>query len=125
MARNPDLRPEHLGHKLLGLDLSGLRLGSDPRLLDIAKLFIGPDLALFASHCISKPAGDGQPVLWHQGGSYWPLEPVKVVSLWLAVGDSNSENGCMRVVPGTQHMDLQALEERTDVANVGGRVESR
>jgi len=118
MARNPDLRPEHLGHKLLGSDPFWLRLVSDPRLLDIAELFIGPDFALFASHYISKPAGDGQPVLWHQDGSYWPLEPMKVVSLWLAVDDSNPENGCMRVVPGTQHMDLQALEERTDVANI-------
>jgi len=118
MARNPDLRPEHLGHKLLGSDPFWLRLVSDPRLLDIAELFIGPDIALFASHYISKPAGDGQPVLWHQDGSYWPLEPMKVVSLWLAVDDSNPENGCKRVVPGTQHMDLQALEERTDVANI-------
>lgn len=91
---------------------------SDPRLLDIAERFIGPDIALFASHYISKPAGDGQPVLWHQDGSYWPLEPMEVVSLWLAVDDLTPENGCMRVIPKTHHLELQAVEERTDVANV-------
>jgi phytanoyl-CoA hydroxylase len=43
---------------------------------------------------------------------------MKVVSLWLAVDDSTPENGCMRVIPGTHHMDLQQLQERTDVKSV-------
>lgn len=117
-AQHPDLRPEQLGHRLLGEDPFWLGLVSDSRLLDIAEQFIGPDIALFASHYISKPPYDGQPVLWHQDGSYWPLDPMEVVSLWLAVDESTPENGCMRVVPGTQHLDLQALERRDDVANV-------
>ena len=57
-------------------------------------------------------------MLWHQDGSYWPLEPMEVVTLWLAVDDSTPENGCMRVIPGTQGMDLQQLQSKTDVANV-------
>jgi len=61
MERNPDLRPEHLGHKLLGSDPFWLRLVSDPRLLDIAELFIGPDIALFGSHYISNPPATGSP----------------------------------------------------------------
>jgi len=117
-ARNPDLRPEQLGHRLLGQDPFWLRLVSDARLLDIAEEFVGPDIALFASHYISKPPGDGMPVLWHQDGSYWPLQPMEVVSLWLAVDDSTPDNGCMRVIPGTQHLDLKELTPRTDVANV-------
>ena len=119
-ARNPGVRPEELGTRLVGDDPFWLRLVSDPRLLDIAEAYIGPDIALFASHYISKPAGDGRPVLWHQDGSYWPLEPMEVISLWLAIDDSTPENGCVRVIPGTQHMGLQALERREDVANVLG-----
>lgn len=119
-ARHPEIRPENLGHLLLGKDPFWLRLVSDPRLLDIAELFIGRNIALFASHYICKPPGDGQPVLWHQDGSYWPLEPMEVVSLWLAVDDSTSENGCLRVIPGTQHLDLQQLKSRTEIANVLG-----
>src|SRR5450755_526609 len=117
-ARHPELRPENLGHQLLGKDPFWLRLVSDSRLLDIAELFIGRNIALFASHYICKPPGDGQPVLWHQDGSYWPLEPMEVVSLWLAVDDSTPENGCMRVISGTQHLDLQQLKARTEIANV-------
>lgn len=118
MRRHPELRPEHLGHTLVNQDPFWVRLISDDRLLDIAQLFIGPDIALFASHYICKPPHDGQPVLWHQDGSYWPLEPMQVVTLWLAVDDSMPENGCMRVIPGTQHMDLQQLQRHTDVVNV-------
>jgi hypothetical protein len=118
--RNPGLRPEKLDHQLLGKDPFWLRLVSDPRLLDVAELFIGPDIALFASHYFCKPAGTGQAVLWHQDGSYWPLEPMNVVSLWLAVDDSTPANGCMRVLPGTQQLELQPLQERKDVANVLG-----
>lgn len=117
-AKHPELRPENLGHTLMTHDPFWVRLISDDRLLDIAQQFIGPDIALFASHYISKPPHDGQPVLWHQDGSYWPLEPMEVVTLWLAVDDSLPENGCMRVIPGTQHLHLHEMKDRKDVANV-------
>jgi hypothetical protein len=119
-AHNPGLRPEKLDHQLLGKDPFWLRLVSDPRLLDVAELFIGHHIGLFASHYFCKPAKDGQAVLWHQDGSYWPLEPMEVVSLWLAIDCSTPENGCMRVIPGTQRLNLQQLQVRTDVANVLG-----
>ena len=47
-------------------------------------------------------AFDGQPVLWHQDGSFWPLKPMEVISLWLSLDEVTPENGCMRVIPGTQ-----------------------
>jgi ectoine hydroxylase-related dioxygenase (phytanoyl-CoA dioxygenase family) len=118
MERHPNLRPEHLGHTLMTRDPFWVRLVSDDRLLDIAELFVGPNIALFASHYISKPPGEGMPVLWHQDGSYWPLEPMEVVTLWLAVDDALPENGCMRVIPGTHRMDLVALHRNTEVPNV-------
>jgi hypothetical protein len=116
--RHPEIRPERLGHTLMTEDPFWVRLISDDRLLDIAEIFVGPDIALFASHYLSKPPGDGMPVLWHQDGSYWPLEPMEVVTLWLAVDDSLPENGCMRVIPGSHTMELQKLNRRTEVPNV-------
>lgn len=118
MERHPDRRPEHLEHVFVAEDPFWVRLVSDERLLDVAAEFVGPDIALFASHYICKPARDGQAVLWHQDGSYWPLDPMEVVTLWLAVDASTPENGCMRVIPGTQQMDLQELRQRTDTPNV-------
>ena len=111
LAKYPTYRPEQLGHMLMTDDPFWVRLISDPRLLDIAEQFIGPNIALFASHYIAKRPYDGQAVLWHQDGSFWPLEPMEVVTLWLAADDVDAENGCMRVLPGTQNQRLLTLEE--------------
>ena len=118
LARHPELRPEQLWHTLVPGDPFWVRLISDDRLLDVGELFVGPNIALFASHYISKPPYEGLPVLWHQDGSYWPLEPMEVVTLWLAIDRSVPENGCMRVIPGTHSVALQEMRQRTDVENV-------
>lgn len=114
IEKNPNLRPENLGHTLIPDDPFWLRLVSDDRLLDIAAQFIGPDIALFASHYICKPPHTGKRVAWHQDGSYWPLEPMEVVTLWLAVSDSTPENGCMRVIPNTQNARLLRRNEMVE-----------
>lgn len=118
--QHPDLRPEQLGHTLLRDDPFWLRLISDDRLLDIAEHFIGPDIALFASHYISKPPYSGQPVLWHQDSAFWPLEPMRVVTLWLAVDHSTPQNGCVRLVPGSHRGEIEAIRANTAVDNVLG-----
>jgi ectoine hydroxylase-related dioxygenase (phytanoyl-CoA dioxygenase family) len=66
---------------------------------------LGPDIALFSSHFICKPPGSGQRVPWHEDSAYWKgqLEPMEVVTLWLAIDPSRRENGCLRVVPGSHH----------------------
>jgi phytanoyl-CoA hydroxylase len=123
LAKHPDIRPEQLHHQLMTDDPFWVRLISDPRLLDVAEQFIGPDIALFASHYIAKRPYDGQSVLWHQDGSFWPLEPMEVVTLWLAVDDADVENGCLRVLPGTQNqrlLTLDELEKQDDGRNVLG-----
>src|SRR5438132_12135104 len=55
MQRHPDHRPERLGHDLMTHDPFWVRLISDARLLDVAERFVGPNIALFASHYLSKP----------------------------------------------------------------------
>ena len=118
--KNPDRRPEDLNTDLVVGDPFWVRLAGDDRLLDIAETFLGPDIALFASHYICKPPKTGLPVLWHQDGSYWPLEPMNVITLWLALSEVTPENGCMRVIPGTHRMDLSEVVSRTDQENVLG-----
>lgn len=120
LRQNPDLRPEQLDNQLMTDDPFWVRLVADDRLLDIAEQFVGPDIALFASHYIAKPPFKGQAVLWHQDGSYWPLEPMEVISFWLAVDDSTPENGCLRVIPRTHTLALQEMQERPDVDSVLG-----
>lgn len=110
-CKHPDLRPEQYHHHMIVDDPFWLRLCTDPRLIDRIEPFLGPNIALFAAHYISKPPHDGQPVLWHQDGNYWPLEPMEVITIWLAGDHSTPENGCMRVIPGT-HKQKKLYEHR-------------
>ncbi|MGS2619563.1 phytanoyl-CoA dioxygenase family protein [Micromonospora sp. LZ34] len=119
-VKHPDRRPEDLSHELVAQDPFWVRLVSDDRLLDVAEVFLGPNIALFASHYICKPPFSNRPVLWHQDGAGWPLEPMEVVTLWLAVDESTRENGCLRVLPGSQDHTFHPLRQRPDIDNVLG-----
>ena len=41
---------------------------------------------------------------------------MRVVSLWLAVTESNEANGCLRVIPGSHATDLVTMRTRDDGA---------
>ncbi|GGS43610.1 phytanoyl-CoA dioxygenase family protein [Streptomyces violaceus] len=114
----PELRPEHFHHPLIRHDAFWARLVSDPHLVDIAEFFLGPDLACFTAHYICKPPYNGQPVLWHQDGAYWALEPMEALTVWLAVDESTTENGCLRMIPGSHQLPLHQPSVRTDEPNM-------
>lgn len=71
--------------------------------LDLVEPIIGPDIALFSSHFICKPKGDGRRVPWHEDSFYWRdmIAPVEVVTVWLAIDPSTRENGAMLLIPRT------------------------
>ncbi|MEO6435695.1 MAG: phytanoyl-CoA dioxygenase family protein [Tepidisphaeraceae bacterium] len=71
--------------------------------LDLVEPIIGPDIALFSSHFICKPRGNGKRVPWHEDSFYWRgmIEPMEVATVWLAIDPSTRENGCMNVIPRT------------------------
>ncbi len=102
----PDIRPEAFHHHLLIHDPFIHHLLKQREILDIVEQIIGSDIALFGAHYIAKKPFNGKPVGWHQDGSYWSLEPMDVVSVWLAGTRSIKENACMRVIPGTQNKRL-------------------
>lgn len=102
----PQVRPEALHHHLLIHDPFIHHILEQKKILDIVSEIIGPNIALFGAHYIAKKPLNGQPVGWHQDGSYWPLKPMDVVSVWLAGTISNKENACMRVIPGSQNNKL-------------------
>jgi ectoine hydroxylase-related dioxygenase (phytanoyl-CoA dioxygenase family) len=111
LARHPDLRPDQLGHRLARSDPFWYRLVSDHRLLDLAEIFLGRNIALFATHYICKEPRTGREVLWHQDGAFWPLEPVHVITMWVALTDSRPDNGCLKVVPGSHTTRLLEMVE--------------
>ena len=82
-----------------------------PAVLDVVEDCIGPDIALFSSHFISKPAGNGKRVPWHEDSAYWrklftpgpgmTSDGNEVVTIWLGIDASDEGNGCMHVIPGS------------------------
>jgi len=74
------------------------------KVLDLVEPIIGPNIALWSSHFISKDPYNGRATPWHEDSAFWEgrlSEYTKIVTVWLAIDRSNKENGCMRVIPGT------------------------
>ena len=124
IVNNPEVRPEQLvGAHIRSSGDSGVRgaeelLGCarDPEILGPVAQLIGPDLIFWGSQVFSKPAGDGMAIPWHQDGQYWPMRPLRNVTVWVAIDPARVENGCMRVVPGTHRDGLMEHVTSTDPA---------
>lgn len=98
----PNERPEamdvpHFMHPKL------LEWALDDSITSLVEPILGPDLALFSTHFICKPKGNGKRVPWHEDSAYWRgrIEPMEVCTVWLAIDPSIKENGCMMVIPRT------------------------
>ena len=91
-----------------------------PEVLDLVEPLIGPDIALWSSHFICKPRGNGKRVPWHEDSAYWKgaLDPMHVVTLWLAIDPSTPENGGMFVIPRTHGGGFSDYEPVDAVENV-------
>ena len=89
-----------------------------PNILGPVSDLLGPDLLVWSSSFFIKDVGDPGFVSWHQDSTYWGLDNDDTITAWIALSRSYPENGCMRVIPRTQHTDLQKMQRRTDVANV-------
>jgi len=94
-----------------------LRLASHPALLDMAEALLGPDLLVAGSVLLKKPPHDPAFASWHQDNTYATF----FLSAWIALTDSNEENGCMRVVSGTHVLGRRPHVISTDVHNMLAR----
>ena len=76
-------------------------LAHHPVMVGIAVELIGQDVALFQSMLLMKPPRFGGQKVWHQDNAYFRLEPNDVFGFWIALDDTDVENGCMHVIPGS------------------------
>jgi chlorinating enzyme len=72
-----------------------------PDMVAMVRDLIGPDVVLWSNTIFSKPAEKGKRTPWHRDGEFWPLSPLATVTLWIAVTESNRENGCLRLIPAS------------------------
>lgn len=82
-------------------------LATHPRVLECAREILGPDVILLSSGFFAKqPDSHDKFVAWHQDTTYWGLNPPFAITVWIAIDDSDVENGCMRVIPGSHKVGL-------------------
>lgn len=79
-------------------------LSMHPGVLDVLEDVLGPDLFVHSTRIFYKHPHDPSYVSWHQDGIYSRLNTKPAPSAWIALSDSNQENGCLRVVPGSHRV---------------------
>jgi ectoine hydroxylase-related dioxygenase (phytanoyl-CoA dioxygenase family) len=84
-----------------------------PRILDAVASLLGPDVKYYSDQVLMKSAKHGSAVNWHQDSHYWPIEPMNLVTCWLALDDATRENGCMCFLPGSHREGIRS-HERND-----------
>ena len=72
-----------------------------PPVLDMVMQLVGPHVILWGTTLFHKPTGLGRIVPWHRDGRYWPITPLENTSVWIAVEDCTTDNGCLRCIRGS------------------------
>lgn len=79
-----------------------------PAIVERVASLLGPDLLLWHSRYFDKQV-DGPPIPWHQDAPFWSMQPIHCISAWLALDDVSQRNGCVFVVPGSNHVKLPQI----------------
>ena len=88
------------------------------KILDAVESIIGKDILICGTTLFIKNANEKGFVSFHQDAKYIGLEPHNWVTAWIAVTNSNEENGCMRMWPGSHKDDLKNHEQKFDEDNL-------
>lgn len=109
--------PEYVDYcpAILPLDPGFTKFACNDEILDMVAQLIGEDIALWNSSFFAKPARVGSTTPWHQDGEYWPMRPLATCTVWIAVDDSTTANGCLRVIRGS-HKDKRVRKHVTNDA---------
>jgi len=108
---------------LLAYDTWFLEIARRPEILDIVEQVIGSDIALWNASFFAKPAKVGTRTPWHQDGEYWPIKPLATCTVWIALDASTTENGCLRVIPGSHKSEQLAKHNHSDAENIALNLE--
>ena len=108
---------------LLAYDPWFLSIARRTEILDMVEQVIGSDFALWNSSFFAKPANVGTRTPWHQDGEYWPIEPLATCTVWIALDASTTENGCLRVIPGSHKSKQLARHNHSDAQNIALNLE--
>ena len=76
-------------------------------ILDAVECLIGSDIVLTNTVLFIKEPNSLHHVTYHQDATYMGLEPQNSLTAWIALTESNCENGCVRMIQGSHLLEVQ------------------
>ena len=94
------------------------KVSHNPKILDAVESIIGKDILICGTTLFIKNPKEKGFVSFHQDAKYIGLEPHNWVTAWIAVTDTNEENGCMRMWSGSHKYELKYHNQKFDENNL-------
>ena len=88
------------------------------KVLDAVESVIGKNILVCGTTLFVKNPEEKGFVSFHQDAKYIGLEPYNWITAWVAVTDSNEENGCMLMWPGSHKENLKYHNQKFDENNL-------
>lgn len=102
-------------HKVQGvcvIEPRVLDIAGDSRLLDTVQLLVGPNIDVFGTKFFPKLPKLGTSTSWHQDNHYFGTNSDRIVSCGVYFEDTDRDNGCLRVVPGSHRNRILVEHEK-------------
>ena len=90
----------------------------NPKILNAVESLIGKNILVCGTTLFIKNPYVKGFVSYHQDAKYIGLEPHNWVTAWVAITDSNEENGCMRMWSGSHKDNLRDHEQMFNEGNL-------
>ena len=87
------------------------------KILDAVESIIGKNILVCSTTLFIKNPNEQGFVSYHQDAKYIGLEPHNWVTAWVALTDSNENNGCMRIWPKS-HLHIKDHNEKFNEGNL-------
>jgi ectoine hydroxylase-related dioxygenase (phytanoyl-CoA dioxygenase family) len=74
----------------------------NPKILDVVESLIGPDIQLHHTKLNLKPPSNREARFeWHQDYPFFPHTNFDLLAVMIYLDDSNEDNGCLTIIPGS------------------------
>jgi len=87
-------------------------------ILNAVESLIGRNILVCGTTLFIKNPGEGGFVSYHQDAKYIGLEPHNWVTAWVAITDSNENNGCMKMWSGSHKDNLKEHDQNFNEKNL-------
>jgi ectoine hydroxylase-related dioxygenase (phytanoyl-CoA dioxygenase family) len=85
-------------------------LSQHPKVVGICADLIGPDVNLYWDQAVYKKPEKPRRFPWHQDNGYAYVEPQQYLTIWVALTDATTANGCPVVAPRFHRLGTLAHE---------------